>query len=73
MRRHRLHDLAGDLPRRHVGNIPEAQYSDHPLLIVEHWQAADLPRFHDAHGIFEVFVITSKHDALGHHVADRHA
>jgi hypothetical protein len=56
-----------------MADIAQAEYANHPLALIDHWQSADLQRLHVLHGLSEVVVITAAMDAWGHHLTRRHA
>jgi hypothetical protein len=58
--------------RARTGNVPLSEDAGHPLILVNHWQAANLQVFHVPCCLTEIIVLPTAMDAFRHHIARRH-
>ncbi len=68
MSRHALHALGQEISTGKVAHIPQTDHADHPFVLVDHRQPADLQRFHVMHRFRQIVVFLAAVDAFGHHV-----
>jgi hypothetical protein len=53
-----LNAFTQKVSRRHVADIAEAEHADHPFLLVDRRQPADLQLFHVPDRLGEIFVFS---------------
>src|SRR4029453_5698754 len=68
MGRNALEYFRQQITRRRAANVAESEDADHPLVLVDHRQPADLQLLHVPHCFGEVIVLSAAMDAWGHHI-----
>src|ERR1700760_1967639 len=67
-------DAFGDqITRRRTADVAKSKHADHPLILVDHWQSADLQSLHVAHSLVEIIVLPAAMNTRSHYVARRSA
>src|SRR5262249_29713776 len=71
MGRNTLQYFRQQIALRRTANIAEGKDANHPLALVDHWQAAHFQLFHVPYRLGEIIVFLAAMDASGHHVERR--
>src|SRR5262249_51276779 len=68
MGRNTLQYFRQQITLRRTANIAQSEDANHPLALVDHWQAAHFQLFHVPYRLGEIVVFLAAMDAWGHHV-----
>src|SRR5262249_22164973 len=71
MGRNTLQYFRQQITLRRTANIAQGEDANHPLALVDHWQATHSQLFHVPYCLGQIIVFLAAMDAWGHHVARR--